>query len=117
MEDPAERVEEAIGIVQEWRKDDQNANDYLNEITNINTIICANDLPEFYDPIDFEKFKDHVDSYNFNSIYKYFKKINKVPERPEILLICWLARILSLKLLSETIYILLQKHFDGKVSD
>lgn len=34
-----------------------------------------------------------------------------------MLLICWLARILSLKLLCETIYVLLQIFLDGQVTD
>jgi hypothetical protein len=58
-----------------------------------------------------------VDSYNFGRIYKFFRKNNIVPQHLEILLICWLTRILSLKLLTETIYVLLQRRLDGKVTD
>lgn len=56
-------------------------NNYLEEIVKINTIICENDLPEFYDPIEYQKYQDRVDSYNFNSIHSFFKRNNNVPER------------------------------------
>lgn len=39
-----------------------------------NEIICRNDLPEFYDPVEYELYADRVDSYSFVSIFKFFKK-------------------------------------------
>jgi hypothetical protein len=34
-------------------------------------MIAGNDLPEFYDPIESELYKDKLDSYNFTSIYNF----------------------------------------------
>jgi hypothetical protein len=39
--------------VREWREESTAMNNYLEEIVKINTIICENDLPEFYDPIEY----------------------------------------------------------------
>jgi hypothetical protein len=56
VENPEERIVEALAIVREWRGSDPTASDYLESIVKTNSIICSNDLPEFYDPIEHEKY-------------------------------------------------------------
>jgi hypothetical protein len=95
-----------------------------------NRIVAHNDLPEFYDPIESEQFKDNLDSYNFTSVYNFMTN----PQRREKfdiqyegnssqyigstllykILMVWLARILSEKLLAEVIYTILQIEFGNE---
>lgn len=44
---------------------------WLRELESFNKIIAENDLPEFYDPIESDQYKDNMDSYNFISIYNF----------------------------------------------
>lgn len=85
--------------------------------------MTENDLPEFYDPIEIDKHSDKLDSYNFNSIYAFMvdpekkTKFEIKEEGRELLdkiLVCWLARILSEKLLSEVIYTVAQMHLESE---
>lgn len=81
-----------------------------------NRIVTHNDLPEFYDPIESDKYKDNLDSYSFSSIFNFMNSADK-KAKFEIqydgnfkdnlgnsllykILIVWLSRILSEKLLA-----------------
>lgn len=44
---------------------------YLRDLQVFNRIVAQNDLPEFYDPIESDQFKDNLDSYNFTSVYNF----------------------------------------------
>jgi len=77
---------------------------YLRELEVFNRIVADNDLPEFYDPIESDLYRDNLDSYNFTSIYNFMASADKrqkfgiVFEGFSLLYkihMVWLARILS----------------------
>lgn len=85
-----------------------------------NSIVLNYDLPEFYDPIEADKYTDRLDSYNFNSIFAFMtnpvmRSKHRIHFAGNELLykihIVWLARILSQKLLAEVIFTVLQIEF------
>jgi len=39
-----------------------------------NQIISDNDLPEFYDPIDTDKYPNKLDSYSYSSVQNFMNK-------------------------------------------
>ncbi len=49
----------------------ENYAQFLNELLQINKIVAANDLPDFYDPIQIQNYADKMDSYNFLSMYNF----------------------------------------------
>ena len=74
-----------------------------------NRIVAENDLPEFYDPIENALYKDRLDSYSFHSIYNFMNnpenraKFEVKYEGRDLfnkILMVWLGRILSERLLS-----------------
>ena len=108
VENPIERLEGALASVKEWDDSEPYA-EYLKELLEFNKVVTENDLPEFYDPIEIEEHKDNLDSYNFNSIYNFMMDKDKrekflIKEEGEPLLrkilVAWLARILSERLLA-----------------
>lgn len=121
VENPLERLETATMIVEDWLGKSQDSSEeklqYLRELEAFNRIVAQNDLPEFYDPIESDQFKDNLDSYNFTSVYNFMTNTQRRqlfdirPEGTALLykiLMVWLARILSEKLLAEVIYTILQ---------
>lgn len=127
VENPIERLQSAIAIVEEdlnrMSEGSEEKSQYLKELDNFNRIIASNDLPEFYDPIESDQYRDNLDSYNFSSIFAFMTNPEKRAkfairyEGPDLLnkiLLVWLARILSEKLLSEVILVVLQIDFGLK---
>ena len=85
-----------------------------------------NDLPEFYDPIESALYKDNLDSYSFTSTYNFMTSLDKrmkcgiLDEGLTLLnkiMMVWLTRNLSEKLLSEVIYSILQFEFGEEVKE
>ena len=62
-------------MVASW---DEKFNTYLAELELFNNIVVDHDLPEFYDPIEIDKYQDKLDSYNFNSIYTFMTDSTKM---------------------------------------
>ena len=52
--------------------------DFIGELLELNRIVSANDLPDFYDPIDIADYGDKMDSYNFLSIYNFLTNDSRV---------------------------------------
>jgi hypothetical protein len=75
VENPLERLEKAVAVVEDWLAKSQESSEeklqYLRDLEAFNRVVAQNDLPEFYDPIESELFKDNLDSYNFTSVYNF----------------------------------------------
>lgn len=88
-------------------------NAFVSDLIALNKIVCQNDLPDFYDPIEISLYTDKMDSYNFLSIYNfimdprkgYTKQFNRSKTSlMRRIIIIWLTRILEVPLLAEVIY-------------
>lgn len=81
VENPIERLQSAIAIVEEdlnrMSEGSEEKSQYLKELDNFNRIIASNDLPEFYDPIESDQYRDNLDSYNFSSIFAFMTNPEK----------------------------------------
>jgi hypothetical protein len=81
VENPIERLQSAIAIVEEdlnrMSEGSEEKSQYLKELDNFNRIIASNDLPEFYDPIESDQYRDNLDSYNFSSIFGFMTNPEK----------------------------------------
>ena len=75
----------------------------------LNDEVTSHDLPEFYDPRERSNLRDRLDSYDMRSIVQFF--FSRQDQDKELLvkiLISWLARIISVELLAEIIYTIVQ---------
>lgn len=65
----------------EWLNKEETINEerqqYLEGLKSFNRIVAQNDLPEFYDPIESELYKDNLDSYNFSSVFNFMTSADK----------------------------------------
>lgn len=117
VENPLEHVGKAIKIARSYCVNpDQRL---LDSIAVLNQIICDNDLPEFYDPIQSDLTNEKVDSYSFSSIMKFLsdpenRRVCGISTLTRDILkefaVIWLGRVVSVELLSDIIWVLLQEH-------
>lgn len=71
VQDAGEQMSKALEVVKSWGLGNEG---WVERIKECNDAISLYDLPEFYDPIDYDKFSDEVDTYNFVSIIKFLER-------------------------------------------
>ena len=105
----------------------------MRSLKGFNRIVAENDLPEFYDPIESSLYKDNLDSYNFHSIYHFMTSRDKrskfdityegifpIDSGTQLfnrILLVWLGRILSERLMTEVLSYVLEFEFDGEIKE
>lgn len=116
---PIEQLNLAIETMNEYKREEvlMGCKLFISDLLQLNEIVSKHDLPDFYDPIEIEKYADKLDSYNFLSIYNFLTdklkaNYHKISEKNISLMrkiiVIWLARILSVSLLAEIVYTVAQ---------